>query len=313
MVKYLNLFLFIILFFSEAVFAQNVAALARTDTSDYLVGDYIQFSIRVEYEDGIRISPPSLTDKMSPLEVIKVLPVTFEEEINVQQFNYIISGYDSSRVVIPPIPITYFTADNSEPQTVETNEVVVFIHTLEVNPAEDIKDVKAPVRIPLDWVFWLIIILIITLLSAIGYYLYNRFRKTEGEERIIKRTPPTPIHVIAFKALENLDKKKLWQKGEVKEYHSEITEIIRKYFEDRYSFNSLEMTTAQSMSVLNRLMDNQKMIDTTKKFLENADMVKFAKFVPLPSINEEMMKQAYDIVDKTKRDEDNQIGAAHVQ
>lgn len=313
MVKYLNIFLFIILIFSEVVFAQNVTALAGTDTSDYLVGDYIQFSIRVEYDDGIRISPPSLTDKMSPLEVIKVQPVTFEEEKNVQQFNYIISGYDSARVVIPPIPITYFTANNSEPQTVETNEVVVFIHTLEVNPAEDIKDVKAPVRIPFDWVFWLIIILIIILLSSIGYYLYNRFRKTEGEERIIKRTPPIPIHVIAFRALEELDKKKLWQKGEVKEYHSEITEIIRKYFEDRYSFNSLEMTTAQSMSVLNRLMDNQKMIDTTKKFLENADMVKFAKFVPLPSINEEMMKQAYDIVDKTKRDEDNKIGATHVQ
>ncbi len=68
------------------------------------------------------------------------------------------------------------------------------------------------------------------------------------------------------------------------------------------------MTTAQSMQVLNRVMDNQKLIDTTQKFLENADMVKFAKFVPLPSVNEEMMKQAYDIVKKTKVDDHQDRG-----
>ena len=312
MVKKIRLILVLIFIFGTLSFAQNISASAETDTSDYLVGDYIYFTIRVEHDEGIRISPPALTDKMAPLEVIKVLPVSFEEKDNVQRFNYILSGYDSLRVVIPPIPITYFTANSSDPQITETNETVVFIHTLEVNPAEDIKDIKQPIRIPFDWVFWLILILGLLLIALVSYYLYKKFKKPEEVERIIRRTPPTPIHIIALKALDKLSEKKLWQQGKVKEYHSEITAIIRKYFEDRYQFNSLEMTTAQSMVILNRVMDNQKLIDTTSKFLENADMVKFAKFKPMPSVNEEMMKQAYEIVEKTKLDEE-EIGVDYVK
>jgi hypothetical protein len=308
MVKVLRFILLVLFAISLNVYAQNISVSASTDTSDYLVGDYIQFSIKAEYDEGIRISPPSLIDNLGILEVIKVLPVSFEEDENVQQFNYIIAGYDSARVVIPPIPITYYQDNISEPQETQTNEVVVFIHTLEVNASEEIKDIKEPVRIPIDWLFWLIIVLVIVILITIGYFLYRKFKKPEEEIRIIRRAPPVPIHVLALKALDMLDQKKLWQQGQIKGYHSEITEIIRKYFEDRYDFNSLEMTTAQSMLVLNRVMDNEKMIRITGSFLENADMVKFAKFEPLPSVNEEMMKQAYEIVEKTKPDEDLQVG-----
>lgn len=300
MVGKFNNFIAFILLFSLPLFAQNISVTAGTDTSDYLVGDYIQFSIKAEYDDGIRISPPSLTDKLGKLEVIKVLPVSFEEDRNLQQFNYIIAGYDSARIVIPPIPITYFVNNNSEPQTTQTNEVVVFIHTLEVIPSADIKDIKQPVRIPFDWLFWGIVLLVLVIIAVVSYFLYQKFKKPIEEITFVKKAPPVPLYIIALRALEMLDEKKLWQQGKIKDYHSEITEIIRRYFEDRFNFNSLEMTTAQSMQVLNRVMDNQKLIDTTEKFLENADMVKFAKFVPLPSVNEEMMNQAYDIVKKTK-------------
>lgn len=303
MVRLSSLILFFLSTICFSVNAQNINITASTDTSDYLVGDYIQFTIRAEYDEGIRITPPSLTDNLGILEVIKVLPVSFENDKNVQQFNYIISGYDSARVVIPPIPITYYTSNSSEPQTTETNEVVVFIHTVEVNAGEDIKDIKQPIRIPFDWLFWLILVLIILILALVGYFLYKKFKKPEEEVRIIKKAPPIPNHVLALRELDELNVKKLWQQGLIKDYHSEITGIIRKYFEGRYHFNSLEMTTAQSMIVLNRLMDNQLIIDTTSKFLENADMVKFAKFEPLPSVNEEMMNQAYEIIEKTKPDE----------
>ena len=39
--------------------------------------------------------------------------------------------------------------------------------------------------------------------------------------------------------------------------------------------------------------------EKTREFLSNADMVKFAKFQPMPSVNETMLQQAYDIVNKT--------------
>ena len=314
MVKIFRIILLFYLFLiSGSLFAQNIKASAATDTSDYLVGDYIKYKISVEFDEGIRVIPPKLTDQLAPLEVVKSLPATQEEDKNIHNFNYILSGYDSTSVTIPPIPITYFVGNNTDPKIINTNQVTVFIHTLEVNPSADIKDVKAPIRIPFDWLFWSILVLVLLLLAALAYFLYKKYHKPKEEIREIRKVPALPLHILTLQKLDSLKSKKLWQQGLVKEFHSEITEIIRKYFEERYNFNSLEMTTSETVSILNRVMDNQKMIDTSRKFLENADMVKFAKFVPLATVNDEMMNQAYDIVQKTKKEDEFEMGVSRVQ
>ena len=53
------------------------------------------------------------------------------------------------------------------------------------------------------------------------------------------------------------------------------------------------------MQQLHKVSAAEKILEETNQFLNNADLVKFAKFNPLPSVNDEMMKQAKDIVTKT--------------
>ena len=113
---------------------------------------------------------------------------------------------------------------------------------------------------------------------------------------IIKIAP----HEAALKSLRSLEEQKLWQQGNIKEYHSRITEIIRRYFEERFNFLALEMTSSEVLLNLRSLNEGNKIMDITNSFLSNADLVKFAKFQPIPSVNEEMMKQAYEIVETTK-------------
>ncbi|MFI5238050.1 MAG: hypothetical protein ACHQLA_08935, partial [Ignavibacteriales bacterium] len=91
----------------------------------------------------------------------------------------------------------------------------------------------------------------------------------------------------------------LWQKGMVKEYHSKITGIVRGYFEERFNLPALELTTSEQMQQLNKVSSAESILIITNEFLNNADLVKFAKFQPLPSVNETMMKQAKEIVTQT--------------
>ncbi|HSD63798.1 MAG TPA: hypothetical protein VLB50_08360, partial [Ignavibacteriaceae bacterium] len=51
---------------------------------------------------------------------------------------------------------------------------------------------------------------------------------------------------------------------------------------------------------LRKRRGTEMIIDDTQNFLSNADLVKFAKYQPLASVNEEMMQQAEKIVHKTK-------------
>jgi len=115
------------------------------------------------------------------------------------------------------------------------------------------------------------------------------------ERKIIR----IPAHVKALTALENLANEQLWQKGKIKEYHSKITEIIRTYFEERFELPAMELTTFESMKKLEQIKEAENILGITSDFLSNADLVKFAKFQPLESVNEEMMKQANKIVNKT--------------
>ncbi len=295
-------FLALIFILSLNIYAQNISAEAYTDSANYIVGDYVNLTVKVKYDEGIKVSNPFIQDTFKEIEIIKVEdPVLLQENgKQVVEFRYIVSVYDSIDVSIPGITVGYKTGNDTTLQTVNTNPVNFSVHTVAVQPEEEIKDVKEPIRIPLDWKIILLYLLIALAIASLAYYLYKRHKKKlEGREGIKAVAPGLPSYIVALNSLHQLEEEELWQKGKVKEYHSRITEIIRKYFEERFYLPALELTTSEAMKRLKERYDTTEILQTTEEFLNNADLVKFAKYNPLPDLNKEMMKQAYQIVEKT--------------
>lgn len=302
MVKKIYQIFLIFLVVGFSVYSQTISVFASTDSTEYYVGDYIHFKIQLEYDNSISLEFPSIKDSVKSLDFLKknvpLVQKTDEKTTEVREF--IFSKYDSAEVTIDPIAIGYKVGNETNLSYIETNPVDLVVRTLEVNTQADIQDVKAPIRIQLDWWLILLIALIIVGLIAGGYYGYKRFIKKKddsAQKKIVIKIPP---HKIAIKALMDLEEQKLWQQGRVKDYHSEITGIIRKYFEDRFNFLAMEMPSSEVLEKMKDLPGAQPVYDITQSFLSNADMVKFAKFKPMPSVNEEMMKQGYEIVNRTK-------------
>jgi hypothetical protein len=293
--------LFLVLTLSLNLFAQNISAEAYTDSANYLVGDYINLTIKVKYDEGITVSNPLIKDNFKDIEVIKVEePVLLEENgKQIVEFKYIVSVYDSTDISISGIPVGYKTGNDTLLQTVNSNPVYFTVHTVPVKPEEEIKDVKEPIKIPLDWKTILLYLLIIIAIAGLAYFLYKRYKKKHEGEEIKQTQPRIPSYITALNSLHQLEEEKLWQKGKVKEYHSKITEIIRRYFEDRFYLPALELTTSEAMVRLKERYDTAEILQATDEFLNNADLVKFAKYNPVPDLNAEMMKQAYKIVEMT--------------
>ncbi|GAB4295855.1 MAG: hypothetical protein Kow0098_18580 [Ignavibacteriaceae bacterium] len=310
MVKAFSVLFFI---FCLKVSAQQIEVSAFTDTTDYLIGDYIYFTLSVTHDSDLTVVNIPLTDSLKSLELISPPDTSIKVEQNniTEEYKIIFSRYDSSSVSIPAIPVYYKAGSGVAPRLTEdqlssdstirviyTKPFVINIHSLKVSKEEDIKDVKDPIKIPLDWRMILLWILAGIGLVVFIIYLYKKFRKKKGtaEKTVRIEFPP---HVQALNSLRELESKKLWQKGLVKEYHSEITGIIRTYFEKRFGFPALELTTSEVLELLSDYREAAQIYDLTKSFLNNADLVKFAKYIPLGSVNEEMMKQAYGIVERT--------------
>jgi len=312
MVNILKTYFIIALLLFSKISAQSISALASVDSRNYLVGDYITYTLEVRSDKNIQIVSPFIRDSLKKVEIIRELvPVISEDnEVKSTTFGFIISYYDSASVNISPIAVRYKNPGESEEKVILSNPVTFTVNKVVVQQQADIKDVKDPIVIPLDWKFILLIALIGLILFAAAFYFYRRYKKKKAEQPVKKKIIRILAHTRALTALDTLEREQLWQKGRVKEYHSNITGIIRGYFEERFKLPALELTTTEQIQQLEKVSTSENILVETNQFLNNADLVKFAKFIPLPSVNEEMMKQAKDIVNKTIPKESEKIEEA---
>jgi hypothetical protein len=282
-----------------SLFAQEIKVTASTDTTDYMIGDHIKYSLTIDAAKNVYIINPFFRDSLKNVDVVSISePITSENDsLKIIKYESVLSRFDSSQVTIPPIKIEYRVKGDTTLKSVLSNPVTFNVHTLKVSMKEDIKDIKPPIRL-FNYLF-LIYILVGILLLAIGYFIYWKYFKNKPEKVVAKKEEKILSHQLALRKLDQLEHEKLWQKGFVKEYHSRITDIIREYFEKQFGLPALERTTTESLNLLSKHPQGQKVIDITSSFLNNADLVKFAKFTPLETVNREMMTQAREIVSKT--------------
>lgn len=285
----------------SSLYAQKISVTAYTDTTSYKVGDYIKYNLNIKYDKNFKILIPSIKDTIKNLEFIQSLKPTKKEEDNkiIENYTYIFSKYDSAEVTIPGYKIYYQIGNDTTKYSLLVNPVTITVSTLPVEPGKDIRDIKDPLKIPLNILIIILLLILVIILVLAGYFIYKYYKKKKLSRVSAEPEIKIPPHEIALNELRKLEEKKLWQQGFIKEYHSEITEIIRRYFEERFNFRALEMTSSEILACLSYIEEGKNIVDLSNEFFNNADMVKFAKFQPMPSVNEEMMKQAYQIVKDT--------------
>lgn len=165
---------------------------------------------------------------------------------------------------------------------------------------EDIKDIKPPVYFTRDY-FFLILIASIIILVALGFLIAHFLKKNLRKKSELSIVPPRPAHEIAHEALNALKAKNLPQLGRIKEYYSELSDIVRHYLEDRFSIRAPEMTTEEFLYSLRESDDlagaHKNLL---KQFLNHCDLVKFAKYGPTHEEIDHSFNAAERLVDETK-------------
>jgi hypothetical protein len=215
-------------------------------------------------------------------------------------------AFDSAGMVIPPFKFVVNGKD-----TVATQMLALKCdHPFEpipedVQATQDLKPVMIPPFVLWDyiwWFFWLQVATTITVISILVYLHYRKHRK----EKVVADQPVAPkkllpAHVTALQALQALAEKKLWQAGQSKLFYTELTDILRRYIEERYKVSAMECTTDQILEELLELTMSQKSsYSNLKEVLQLADLVKFAKYEPLPDENQMAFMNSRLFVEQTK-------------
>ena len=302
------LYIFIFLFGSFGLSAQNIEVNASIDTNFLLIGEQTQIELKVQYRldgDPVSIKFPELTDTISEfIEIVYSSPIdTVYPNKNdlalVHQIQKItITSFDSGHYEIP-----YFQFDING-GLFQTGPMYIEVQPMAVDTAETIFDIKAPIEEPFSFMDWLKehwIWVAIVLILLIGGYLLVRYLKNKPETIVENIIPNIPPHVISLQRLQKLREDKLWQAGKIKLHHSKVSEIIRDYIEKRYQVNALENTTDEIMQSLRFHSIQPDLLTKLNQVLVLADLVKFAKEQPIASENNMSLLNAVDFIKGTRQ------------
>jgi len=152
---------------------------------------------------------------------------------------------------------------------------------------EDIHDIKGLVPLPHNW--WWLLVLVAVL--ALAYWLWKRRQSTDP---ISTPPPPTPYE-LAIRALQQLRE----ENPPVQEFYTRLSDIVRHYLEGRFHLHAPEQTTEEFLyEVSENNVLTQKHTDLLGAFLQESDLVKFARHHPEQSD----MLRALEAAEKFVRD-----------
>ena len=287
---------YILLFISTISFAQKPMVKAEIDTTSIRIGEQFQLKISVAETQNVII--PKI--QLKGLEVIDSTRIDTIKNSLIRR--YILTGFDSGAFYIPQQQI-FVKNQAFLTDSLLINIATIAIDTLKVKkfPIKSIK--KEPYTFD-D--FRIYIYLILAILAIIGFWIYwfvIRKRKETEDAPTYRTLPPFEEAILR---LNELDEKLLWQNNKIKEYYSELTEIVRGYIERELKVPALENTTDEVLAMI-KGFKNADSIETSKEtikklkdLLQEADLVKFAKSKPLAIEIEDDRRDAEFIIGNLK-------------
>lgn len=282
--------------------SQQVKVESSIDTNNVLIGEPIKIGLQVISKPPAGVVMPSIEDSIGNLEVLsisKIDTIAEEDYLELKQ-TYEVTSFDAGSYEVPPFTVMYEKKNMQDVYPAKSNFHTVNFATVEIDTTADIKDVKAPLEIPLtlaEFIWYIVGGVLITAAIVIGYILWKR--RTPAIYKDLDYDPKIPPHVLALEALQSLKEEKLWQKGQIKLYYIKLTEIIRLYIERRFEILALEMISGEIVDRMRNTEVSSDQIDKLEDMFRNADLVKFAKMEPPTEKNTEAMHIAEEFVRAT--------------
>lgn len=271
----------LLLLLSTAVFAQQKQVVTSIDTIKNKIGAEFKLSIKTTVDSSSRVIFPK-SRNFGALEVIQsyaVDTVKIEGRYELTK-RYGLTQFDSGRYVIPRFKIFINN------QAFLTDSLLVEVANVQVDTLKqkmyDIKDIAPAEETMGNWWKYVLAILVLAGIAVLVYWFLKKRQEKKLQEEVFK----TPIEK-ATTLLDTLERKELWQKGEVKAYYSELTDIARNYIEEAIEIPAMESTTSEliqglrAASVKKKMTLSQEIIENLERVLKQADLVKFAKSKPL--------------------------------
>lgn len=293
----------------QRAMAQSVIIDAAIDSSQIYIGEQAKIKLQVTLDADKRAIFPVYPDTLvNGVEVLDVAKPDTQLLNNGQRAiltqTYTITSFDSALYYLPPMEVI---VDNKPYHSKALSLKVYSVNVpLDPNNPDHFFGPKTVMKAPFVWEDWYVTIAAVLLFVPfllLLIFLVKRIRDNKPIIRKVKVEPKLPPHQVAMQEIERIKAEKVWQKGQPKEYYTELTDTLRTYIKERFGFNALEMTSSEIIDKLMETNDKEALADLRILF-QTADLVKFAKHNPMMNENDANLINAIDFINDTKEKDD---------
>lgn len=275
---------------------------ASIDSTMLFIGDQTALHLQATGEPSEQVQMPVYGETLiNGIEIVDRTPVdtTFLKDGRYQLNQTLtLTSFKDSLFYISPLPFvsgedTFF----SEPLALNV------IQPFEVDSSLAITDIKPVAKAPI-WVWgilrWIVLAILLGGLAYGSYYLAVFIGRRKGVIPEAPKEPERPAEEVALEKLDRIKEEKIWQAGQTKEYHTQLTDVVREYIGNRYDVRSSEKTSDETLQAMKPILkDRRELYEQLRKMLSLADLVKFAKWTTTPDENELSLRTAYTFVHET--------------
>lgn len=265
------------------------ASLSRSSAT---VGDTIAYRIEVSAPEDVRVVMPAPGDRLGDFHVLGRRSLSGgAADVSTEEF--VLGAYSPGEHAVPPLPVALVGPQGDTTRLVG-DTLFVTVRSVLGEGDETLKDIKGPATAPGHALWPRLTLAAAALAGAVALLLLLRRRRRAPIS--VPAGPPVPAHVIALERLEKLLESRLLESGRIKEFYTELSDVVRTYVNHRFLLPGPELTTAELARRMEYLGLPQVFRRETNVLLEESDVVKFAKYKPEIEIALSTAKRARSLV-----------------
>jgi hypothetical protein len=131
---------------------------------------------------------------------------------------------------------------------------------------------------------------------VLGTLLFWFLRRLAKRPKKVELPPPVLPWVAALTELDRIRRSGQIADGQTEEVFDQVSDCLRRYLGARYGFDGLEATTHEMKALLRRVRPPVPEMPAIGSFLDECDLVKFARVLPTPEDCVALLGRAESIV-----------------
>lgn len=270
-----------------------VTVTMMVDRKEITIADRLNLTLRVDAEEEYSTELPRFGEKLEQFGIVdyETSQPTLVDDGKVRiERSYVLEPFLSGEYKVPSMTVRFWKeGEGDEPKVheLETEELSVTVSSLlpETLAELAIEDIVPPMEMPAPpmQAAWPWLSGGGAVLCLLGFVVWRARRKRLSAQA----PPPLPADEIAYRELEALIAEDLVGKGEIKLFYTRVSDILRRYIENRFGLHAPERTTEEFLYELRACAPfgvaaelEVRLKAMLKEFLTHCDLVKFAEHRP---------------------------------